>query len=197
MAATRTPGPAWPSGPAEGYYQDDYAVQDQTAPNQVLSEQREAIGVITELAALLRDTRFNLSVSAGTLGAVTIGVALEAAFSARALRPGALGLVNFALLCGLLVCWLRAVLLLVTSGRPVVNALSELRWRTGAPVDTRAPWLTLPPVGTNPEEWTWVRAHLLVGAARLMRYRLQRADTWTYVTAGAFLVWTAFLLLGL
>lgn len=196
MATARTPRTSWPSGPVEGYYQDDYAVQDQRVPNQLLSEEREATGVIAELAALLRDTRVYLSISAGTLGAITIALALEATFSGRALRPGALGLVNFALLCCLLACWLRAVLLLATSGRPVLNALSELRWRTGAPVDTRATWLTLPPVGTNPEEWTWIRAHLLVGAARLTRYRLQRADTWTYVTAGAFLVWTAFLLLG-
>ncbi|HEY6295206.1 MAG TPA: hypothetical protein VIX15_06035 [Streptosporangiaceae bacterium] len=197
MAAAGTPRAPWPSGPNQGYYQDDYAVQDQTAPNQLLSEQPEAMGVISELSVLLRDTRFYLSISAGTLAAITIGVALEAAFSARALPHGALGIVNFALLCGFFACWLRALLLLVTSGRPVVSALSELRWRTGAPVDTRAPWLTLPPVGSNPEEWTWIRAHLLVGAARLTRYRLQRADTWTYVTAGAFLVWTAFLLLGL
>ena len=117
MAATRTPGPAWPSGPAEGYYHDDYAVQDQTVPNPALSEQGEALGVITELAALLRDTRVNLSISAGTLAAITIGVALEAAFSARALRPGALGIVNFALLCGLLACWLRALLLLAHVGQ--------------------------------------------------------------------------------
>jgi hypothetical protein len=197
MAAARTPRASWPSGPS-GYYQDDYAVEDQTAPNPLLSEQREAMGVISELAILLRDTRFYLSISAGTLAAITLGVALEAAFSGWAVRRGAaLGIVNFALLCGLLACWLRALLLLVTSGRPVVNTLSELRWRTGAPLDTRAPWLTLPPVGSNPEEWTWIRAHLLVGAARLTRHRLQRADTWTYVTAGAFLVWTAFLLLGL
>jgi hypothetical protein len=196
MAAAGTPGPSWPSGPGEGYYQDDYAVQDRTAPDQALSEQGEALGVITELAALLRDTRVNLAISAGTLAAITIGLALEAAFSARALPSGALGIVNFALLCGLLACWLRAVLLLATAGRPVVNALSELRWRTGAPVDPRPTWMSLPPVGTNPEEWTWIRAHLLVGAARLSRYRCQRADTWTYVTAGAFLVWTAFLLLG-
>ena len=81
MAATRTPGPAWPSGPAEGYYQDDYAVQDQTVPHQALSEQGQALGVITELAALLRDARVNLAISAGTLASITIGVALEAAFS--------------------------------------------------------------------------------------------------------------------
>ena len=197
MAAARTPGPSWPSGPGEGYYQDDYAAQDQTLPDRAQTGQTEALGVITELAALLHDARVNLAISAGTLGAITIGLALEAAFSARALPPGALGIVHAALLCGLLACWLRAVLLLATAGRPVVNALSELRWRTGAPVDPRPLWLTLPPVGSNPEEWTWIRAHLLVGAARLSRYRLQRADTWTYVTAGGFLVWSAFLLLGL
>jgi hypothetical protein len=196
MAAAGTPRGSWPSGPS-GYYQDEVAVQDQTAPNRLLSEQTEAMGVISELAILLRDTRFYLSISAGTLAAITIGVALEAAFSGWALRHGPLGIVNFALLCGLLACWARALLLLVTSGRPVVSTLSELRWRTGAPLDTRAPWLTLPPVGSNPEEWTHIRAHMIVGAARLTRHRLQRADTWTYVTAGAFLVWTAFLLLGL
>jgi len=196
MAAAMTPRPSWPAGPGEGYYPDEYAVQDQTLPDPALSDQGPAIGVITELAALLRDCRANLLISAGTLGAITIGLALEAAFSARALHPGAIGLVNGALLCLLLACWLRAALLLATAGRPVVNVLSELRWRTGAPVDPRPTWLTPPPVGTNPEEWTWIRAHLLVGAARLSRYRLQRADTWTYLTAGGFLVWSAFLLLG-
>jgi hypothetical protein len=35
-----------------------------------------------------------------------------------------------------------------------------------------------------------------VGAARLSRHRLQRADTWTYITAAGFLAWSAFLLLG-
>jgi hypothetical protein len=196
MAAPRTPRTTWPAGPAQGYYQDDYAVQDRTVPDRARSDQGDALGVITELAALLRDTRVNLSISAGTLAAITIGLALETAFSARALQPGATGLVNAALLCGLVVCWLRAVLLLGTAGRPVVNALSELRWSTGAPADPRPRWVILPPVGSNPEEWNWTRAHHLVGAARLSRYRLQRADTWTYITAAGFLAWTAFLLLG-
>ena len=196
MAAARTPGPAWPSGPGEGYYADEVAAQDQTWPDEALSDQGPAIGLITELAALLHDARVNQLISAGMLGAITIGLALEAAFSPRALQPGASGILNGALLLGLLLCWGRAVLLLATAGRPVVDALSELRWRTGAPVDTRPRWLTLPPVGTHSQEWTWTRAHLLVGAARLSRYRLQRADTWTYVTVAGFLVWTAVLLLG-
>jgi hypothetical protein len=193
MAAAMTSRPSWPSGPGEGYS----TVPDQAQLDQAQPDQGPALGVITELAALLRNTRPNLLISAGTLGAITIGLALEAAFSARALRPGAIGIVNGTLLFGMLACWLRAVLLLATAGRPVVNALTELRWRTGAPVDPGPAWLTLPPVGTNPEEWTWARAHLLVGAARMSRHRLQRADTWTYVTAVGFLVWTAALLLGL
>ena len=128
MAAAITPHPSWPSGPAEGYYPDD--AQDQDPPHQV-----PALAVISEMAGLLRDTRSNLLISAGMLSAITIGLALEAAFSARALRPGATGVFNGALLCGLLAGWLRALILLATAGRPVVNALSELRWRTGAPVD--------------------------------------------------------------
>ena len=61
----------------------------------------------------------------------------------------------------------------------------------------RPRWTTLPPAGTKPEEWTWIRAHLLLGAARLARQRFQLADPWTYVTAACFLVWTAVILLGL
>jgi len=64
-------------------------------------------------------------------------------------------------------------------------------------VDPRALWLTLPPAESDPEEWTWTRAHLLLGAARMTRSRIQLADTWTYVTAAFFLIWTALVLLGL
>jgi hypothetical protein len=41
------------------------------------------------------------------------------------------------------------------------------------------------------------RAHLLLGAARLARRRIQLADTWTYVTAAYFGVWIVVILLGL
>ena len=40
-------------------------------------------------------------------------------------------------------------------------------------------------------------AHLLVGAARLARRRTQMADTWTYIAAAVFLIWTVVVLLGL
>jgi len=143
--------------------------------------------------------------------AVVIGIAYplalfgigEAAFNSQVngsliTRDGqVVGAVNIGLLCGLLFCWLRAVTLLALAGRPVLDALSEIRWKTGAPLDTRPRWLTLPPQGTDPDEWTWMRAHMLVGAARLGRYRVQLADTWTYVTAAYFVVWTVIVFLGM
>jgi hypothetical protein len=186
MAAAIPARTTWPSGPAEEYYSDDRALPDQGPAQEVIGE----------MAGLLRDTRGNMLLGGSVLSAITIGIALEAAFATPTVRPGAAGVVNVILLGGLLACWLRAVALLALAGRPVLNALSELRWKTGAPLDPRPTWLTLPPVGTNQEEWTWIRAHLLLGAARLVRYRFQLADTWTYITAAGFLVWTAAVFLG-
>ena len=42
-----------------------------------------------------------------------------------------------------------------------------------------------------------VNAGLLLGAARLARRRTQVADTWTYIAAAYFLLWTVVILLGL
>jgi hypothetical protein len=188
MAAAMNTRPSWPSIPPEGYYADGERAQ----PDQALPDQGPAQAVIGEMAALLRDTRGNMLLGGVVLGAIAIGIALETAFSTRAV-----GMFGGFLLCCLLVCWLTALVQLAMVGRPVLNLLSEMRWGTGAPVDPRARWLTLPPVGAYPEQWTWTRAHLMIGAARLARWRSQRADTWTFITAAAFLVWTVVILLGL
>jgi hypothetical protein len=189
---------AWPSRKREatppGYY--DYA-GEQAPPVREVPDQGPAGAVIGEMADLLRDTRGSMLADGWILGTITIGIALEAGLSARALRPSLLGVMNLGLLGGMLACWLVAVFLLARAGRPVLNAVSELRWVTGAPLDPRAGWLTLPPAGANPAEWTWNRAYLLVGAARLARYRMQFADTWTYLAGGCFLVWTTVIVLGL
>lgn len=188
---------SWPSGknkvaPAA----DDYA-GGQAPPAQELPDQVPAYAVISEMAGLLRDNRGSIIADGCLLGAITIGVALDAGLSARALRLSPAGVVNLGLLCGLLTCWLAAAFLLARSSTPVLNAVSELRWVTGAPLDPRAGWLTLPPVGADPAEWTWNRAYLLLGAARLARYRMRFADTWTYLTGCYFLAWTAIIILGL
>ena len=190
MDAAMTEGPCWPSGPAGGSYTDDH-LQDRAVPENVPPH-----AIIGELAGVLRDTRCNMLIAGGVLGAITIGIALEAGLSARVLRPGAPGVLNIGLLCGLLVCWLRAITLLALAGRPVLDRLSEIRWVTGTPLDPRARWLTLPPESDS-GEWTWIRAHLLLGAARLARYRIELADTWTYAAAVFFVVWTVIILLGM
>jgi hypothetical protein len=187
----------WHSGPAGGWQHSPDDNTDEEVPlDQAQHDQAPAHALIGEMAGLLRETRGNMLAGGGVLGSITIGIALEAGFAARALQPGTFRLINVTLMLGLILCWLRAATLLALAGRPVLNALSELRWQTGSPLDPRAKWLTLPPVGANPEQWTWIRAHLLLGAARLARYRVQLADTWTYVTVSYFALWTAIIIIG-
>jgi hypothetical protein len=186
----------WPSGQNGIKATDDTGqAEGQAQLRQAQADEAHAHAVIGEMAGLLRDTRASLVTDGCLLGAITIGIALEAGPAARA-HPGLAGVVNLGLLGGITVCWLTAAFLLARVGRPVLNALSELRWVTGAPVDPRPAWVTLPPTGADPAEWTWNRAYLLLGAARRARYRMQFADTWTYFTAGCFLAWTAIVILG-
>jgi hypothetical protein len=187
---------AWPSGRREAARTGYEYAGEPAPPLRAVPDQGPAGAVIGEMADLMRDTRASMMSDACILGAIMIGVALEAGLAGRALRPSPLGFVSLGLLCGVLGCWLAAALLLARAGRPVLNAVSELRWVTGAPLDPRAGWLTVPPVGANAAEWTWNRAHLLVGAARSARYRMQFADTWTYLAGGCFLAWTALIVLG-
>lgn len=195
MATGMPTGPSWPSGPIERHGSDD-RTQHQASPDQAPSDQGDAQAAISELAGWLRDTRGDVLIGRGVLAAIAIGIALEAAFCGRVLWHGAAGVINVCLLCALLFCWMTTVALLAMAGRPVMNALSELRWVTGSPADPRVKWLTVPPMRVGPNEWTWIRAHLLVGAAYLARHRIQLADTWTYITAACFMIWTAAILLG-
>ncbi len=80
------------------------------------------------------------------LSALTIGIALEAALSPSVLRPGLAGVICVSLLAGVILCWLRAAALLLLASRPVLDQLNDHRWRTGAPIDTRVRWLTLPSI---------------------------------------------------
>ncbi len=192
MAVAMIDRPSWPHRRMRGHDTRGRVLSDRSQPDQGPAQE-----VIGQMAWLLRDTRGSMILGGSVLSAITIGIGLEAALSGRAMRPGVAGAVNTGLLFGLVLCWLTAVILLALASRPVHNALSEMRWKTGAPVDPRAGWLTLPPAGTDPEEWTWTRAHLLLGAARLARRRTQIADTWTYIAAGYFLIWNVVILLGL
>jgi hypothetical protein len=197
MAMAMIDRPSWPNRPASGHNPGRRELPDHSLADRSQPDQGPAQETIGEMAGLLRDTRGSMLLGGSVLSAITVAIGLEAAFSTRAVRPGLVGAVNVALLSGLLLCWLTAVILMALASRPVHNELSDMRWKTGAPLDPRAGWLSLPPAGSDRHEWTWARAHLLLGAARLARRRSQVADTWTYVTAAYFLVWTILILLGL
>ncbi|HTR93373.1 MAG TPA: hypothetical protein VMI73_16705 [Trebonia sp.] len=192
MTTTRN----WPSGQNQVAPSDSEHADGQSLPLDDPPCQEHVHAVMGEMADLLRDVRGSLMADGCILGGVTIGLALQTGDAAGVLRMSLSGFVNLALLGGMLACWLAAVFSLARSARPVLNKLSELRWVTGAPVDPRAGWLTMPPAGADPTEWTWHRALLLVGAARLARHRMLFADTWTYLAGGYFLAWSVVIMLG-
>jgi hypothetical protein len=147
--------------------------------------------VIGDMAELLNDTRPSMYLGGGILAALSLSVAVEAAFSPAVPGSSAAGIAIYVLLSCLVLCWLRSAGLLLVAGRPILGMLSDHRWKAGAPLNPKARWLTLPPIKASPEEWTWVRAHLLLGAARLRMERTQAALNWAFITAVLFGVWTA------
>jgi hypothetical protein len=150
---------------------------------------------IAEMAVLLGSTRSSMILGGSVLAALTIGIAVEAAFSPSVLRPGPAGVLSISLLGCVIACWLRAAALLLLAGRPVLDQLNDHRWRTGAPLDPRVRWLS-PPGADGDAAWSWTRVNMMLGAARVRRERIQRAETWTFITVACFLLWTAAVLLG-
>ena len=152
---------------------------------------------IAEMATLLRDPRGSTILGGSVLSALTIGIAIEAAFSPSVLRPGLAGVVSVSLLGCVVMCWLRAAALLLLAGRPVLDQLNDHRWRTGAPLDPRIRWLSAPADGDREAAaWSWARVDMMLGAARVRRERIHLAGTWTFITVACFLLWTAAVLLG-
>ena len=169
---------------------DDHLDTDREAP-----DRGPAQDVIAEMAKLL-DTRGSMLLGGSVLSALTIGIALEAALSPSVLRPGLGGVVCVSLLGCMILCWLRAAALLLLAHRPVLDQLNEHRWRTGAPLDPRVRWLSMPSVRDSEAAWDWARVNLMLGAARIRRERIHQADTWTFITVACFLIWTVAILLG-
>ena len=155
---------------------------DQLDAGREATDRGPAQDVIAEMAELLRDTRGNMLLGGSVLGALTIGIALEAAFSPSVPRPGLAGVLCVSLLGCVIVCWLRAASLLLLASRPVLDQLNEHRWRTGAPLDPRVRWLSTPTAGDSQAAWSWTRVNMMLGAARVRRERIQQAGTWKRLT---------------
>jgi hypothetical protein len=165
--------------------------EDRVTPDRGLAQE-----LIGDMAQLLNNTRPTMLLDGGILAALTLGISLEAAFARSPQWQGIAGTAAGVLLPCLIASWLTAVTKLLLAGRPVLGIVSDHRWKAGAPLDPRARWLSLPPIEATPEEWTWVRAHLLVGAVRIRMDRVQRALTWCLITTALFLTWTAITFFG-
>jgi hypothetical protein len=66
----------------------DHLDADRDGPDRAGPDRGPAQEVIAEMAWLLRDTRGNMLLDGSVLSAITIGIAVEAAFSPSVLRPG-------------------------------------------------------------------------------------------------------------
>ena len=130
-------------------------------------------------------------VGGAAAGAIAIGTAIEAAALPLISRTGPGVAVVGILFLILVLCLLRTVTLFVMSGLPLGRVLDEQRVRTGAPLDPRARWATIPAPGDVPGlPWGWDRAYLLLSQARFRAERIQAAMNWALVTTGAFLAFT-------
>ena len=156
--------------------------------------QESAQELLAEMAALIRDTRFSLAVSGAVAAAVLTGLAIESVVLPVTGR-GAGTVAAFALSAVVALCLLRTLTLIVLAGLPLGQALSQQRVTSGAPLDPRAPWASIPAPEADSRAWAWARAHLLLSQARFRADRIQAATTWALVTAAAFLVATAVMLL--
>lgn len=166
------------------------------ADDGIVPDRGVAQELIGDLAGMLNKTGPTMYLDGGLLAALTLGISLEAALAPSPLPHGAAGVASGVLLACLVLCWVRAVALLVLAGQPILGIVSDHRWKAGAPLDPRAKWLSLPRIKATAEEWTWVRAHLMVGAVRIRMARIQNALTWTLITTAFFLLWTVVAFIG-
>ena len=94
-------------------FDDDHLGADPEAPDRGPAQNQ-----IAEMAVLLSNTRGSTILGGSVLSALTIGIAVEAAFSPSVLRPGLAGAVSVSLLGCVILCWLRATAPGARAARP-------------------------------------------------------------------------------
>jgi hypothetical protein len=142
---------------------------------------------IAEITSAVAGTRWLFLTCGGLLAAdVAVAAAAVAELLGRA-APVAVAAVGLLIPVGL--CWLVAAVLLLWAQRPVADAVGELRWVTGAPVDLSE---RCPPLGTSPPpapEEEWPHVVRLIGAVAVWHGRARLALGAAILTTAAFLAW--------
>src|ERR1700748_1497905 len=109
--------------------------EDHLDANREAPERGAAQNQIADMAVLLGNTRGSVILGGSVLSALTIGIALEAAFSPSVLRPGLAAVVAASLLGCVIVCWLRGGGLLLLDNRPVLHQTNDHLWRARPPLE--------------------------------------------------------------
>jgi hypothetical protein len=173
-AATAGPAP-WPGVPHQG-----------SAP--AWGQARSHPAVLAEITSAIAGARWLFLISGGLLAADATGAVVATAGLLG--HAGGVGVASVGLLIPVALSWLVAATLLLWAQRPVDDALGELRWMTGAPVDlsARCPSLGGQPPPTADMEWSQVVR--LIGAAVVREGRARLALYSAILTTAGLLAWT-------
>ena len=142
---------------------------------------------IAELASAIGDPLSLLLISGGLLAADLAGAAATVAILLT--HGGAVAVGTAGLLIPVALSWLVAAALLLWAERPVADAVGELRWMTGAPVDLAAPcspWGVHPPPTAH---LAWPCMVRLIGAVAIRHGRARLALCAAIFTTSGFLAW--------
>ena len=104
-------------------------------------------------------------------------------------RAGPVAVGTVGLLIPVALSWLVAAALLLWAQRPVADALGELRWVTGAPVDLS---MRCPPLGVQPtpaSDMEWSQVVRLIGAIAVWQGRARLTLASAILTTAGFLAW--------
>lgn len=163
--------------------------------HETMIDRSPADDTLRELAELVRDARPGMLVSAVTIVAVTVGVAVEAVALPVNLHAGAGTVIFLGLFALLALCVLRTAILMIGAGRPLMDELGELRRQTGAPVDPTVPWTPVRRLPMTSGIAVWERrAHAVIAAAHFRNARIHLALTWATIAIISFCAWTLALL---
>jgi hypothetical protein len=172
-AAASGPAP-WPGIPRGG---------SAPARGQARSTQAD----IAEVTLAIGRTRWLFLVSGGLLAA-DIAVAAATALALLS-HGGAVAAVSVGLLLPVMLSWLVAAALLLWAERPVADAVGELRWVTGAPVDFSVPCSPLDAGQSSAPEPTWPHVVRLIGAVAVRQGRARLALSSAILATAGFLAW--------
>jgi hypothetical protein len=147
----------------------------------------ETIRAMTEL---LREGRPAMVVNGVAVAAVTVGVSVEATVRPMSLHAGLRSAVYVALLVVLAACVVRAVALMISASRRLMDELGELRRQIGAPIDPGVPWTPVKTLVPTSPALRQKRMEAVLAAAHYRNARIHQALGWAAMAVICFFAWT-------